>query len=86
MTTKAKVSRPMTIKLPMDVPPPPSAVGVMNRHQVCQALGVISIRKFSGMISSGRFPRPDFRVGKSPRWSVVLFNQWVEANRIKPEE
>lgn len=58
----------------------------MNSKQVCQSLGGISVRMLSGMVSAKKFPGPDFRVGESPRWSVTMFNAWVEANQIKPDE
>ena len=60
------------------VPLPPSVMGLLNRRQVCEALGRISPRKLDDLISSDRFPRADKRVGRSPRWSVVLFNRWVD--------
>ena len=64
-----------------DMPPPASVVGLMNRHQVCKALGGVCLRKLTGMISTGEFPRPDVRIGDSPRWSVAMFNAWVESKR-----
>lgn len=69
-----------------DIPPPASAAGLMNRHQICQALGGLSLRKFATMRSTGEFPAPDFHLGRNPRWSVPMFNAWVEANRIKAGE
>jgi predicted DNA-binding transcriptional regulator AlpA len=81
MARKANPEPRVSLK---DIPPPASAMGVMNRKQVCQGLGGISIRQLSTLIARGSFPRPDFKVGESPRWSVAMFNAWVEANRIKP--
>lgn len=81
MATKTKPAARVSLK---DLPPPASVFGVMNRKQVCQALGGISVRKLSMMISASEFPRPDFRIGESTRWSVTMFNEWVEEHRDKP--
>lgn len=77
MQAKAKgkeLKRPAVRELAL----PASVVGLLNRHQVCQALGGICVRKLTQMVSSGHFPRNDKRLGKSPRWSVALVNRWVE--------
>lgn len=80
---KAKVRSKSSLK---DTPLPPAALGVMNRHQVCQALGGISTRQLSRLISTGSFFRPDLILGESPRWSVARFNAWVEERRQKPAD
>ena len=62
-------------------PPPPlpaAVVGLLCKRQVCDALGGICTRSLDGMIAEGKFPRANRRVGKMPRWSVRLVNEWVE--------
>jgi len=81
-----KRGRKSTTTPSKDVPLPPTAVGVLSKSQVCAGLGGISVRKLSMMVSAGEFPRPDFRIGGLPRWSVTLFNAWIEENRIRPGE
>jgi predicted DNA-binding transcriptional regulator AlpA len=70
-------------KPPRRTPLPAAVVGLLNRRQVCEALGGISERKLSQMVSSGEFPRSDVRLGQLVRWSVPLVNQWCEDQRAK---
>ena len=64
-------------RLAPGVPLPSACRGLLNRNQVREALGQISQSKFSEMVSAGEFPGADKRLGRSPRWSVDRFNQWV---------
>ena len=76
MAAKSKAKAPGKATLPL----PGSVAGFLNRDQVCEALGGISIRRLYAMMSSGAFPRPDVHLGNDgkrlPRWSVVLINGW----------
>jgi hypothetical protein len=73
-------------KAPKEYPPlPPSLMGLLNKKQVCLALGAISIRSLDEMISAGEFPRADKRVGRRPRWSVALVNLWVHDLAAGPD-
>jgi len=66
-------------KVAYRVPLPASVIGLLNARQVCEALGGVSPRKFASMLARGDFPRADKRVGKSPRWSVEVVNEWVKS-------
>jgi hypothetical protein len=64
---------------------PPAVAGLLSKRQVCEALGRVSIRTLSEMISRGVFPNADVKTfgPKLPRWSVEVVNRWVreEAER-----
>lgn len=66
-------------------PPPPSVstpasmMGLLSSLQVAIGLGNVGKSTLFRMIRRGEFPRPDASLGeKLPRWSVALFNRWVE--------
>ena len=75
MATKAKQrakGKPERTRPPL----PSSVLGMMTRDDVCEALR-ISDRMLSILITTGEFPGPDAEVGRSPRWTVQGFNEWV---------
>ena len=76
MATKSKAKGSSKAALPL----PGSVAGFLNRDQVCEALGGISIRRLYAMMATGAFPKPDVHLGNDgkrlPRWSVVLVNGW----------
>ena len=37
-----------------------------------------SRRSVERLISSGRFPRPDLRIGRMPRWKPETIRGWIE--------
>ena len=77
MAAKAKVCDKKTKRTPL----PAAVVGLLNRNQVTEALGGISVRTLNAMISRGEFPRHDVRVGRFPRWSVESVNDWCRSRR-----
>jgi predicted DNA-binding transcriptional regulator AlpA len=76
-TTKARKAGADEMPRPRRLPLPASVVGLMNKHQVCDALGGCSTKKLDLMRKAGEFPQPDARLGRHPRWSVELVNAWV---------
>ena len=87
MATKTK-AKPATER--PTLPLPGAVVGFLNRRQVTEALGGMTVRNLNKMIARGDFPRPDVALGESAkmvRWSVESVNRWchekAEAGRRK---
>lgn len=70
---------------PPPVPTPASMMGLLSSKQVAIGLGNIGRTTLRTLIRRGEFPEPDVRIGCLPRWSVRLFNAWVE-ERIAAHE
>lgn len=68
------------------IPLPGSVNGWLCRDQVCAALGGCSTRYLDKLIAAGKFPRGDKNLGRNPRWTVKLINEWCEVNTAKLEE
>lgn len=64
-------------KREMDIIPPGCAV-LLSKEQIRTAIGVSS-RTFDGMLSSGKYPKHDARIGAFPRWTVETHNAWIAA-------
>jgi predicted DNA-binding transcriptional regulator AlpA len=77
MTARAKVSEK---KKTRDLPLPGSVVGWLRKQQVCLAMGGCSTRHLDKMVAAGMFPQADRRLGRNPRWSVALVNEWCAKN------
>lgn len=59
---------------------PPNLNALLSPQQVMIGLGNISKGLLYRMIKDGEFPAPDCRLtDKTPRWSVALFNRYVES-------
>lgn len=56
-------------------PIPPGADALLNRQQVCAALGGISLRTLDKMLALGEYPPPDARVAGGKRWHVATHNE-----------
>jgi len=54
----------------------PAVEPLLSKADVVAALGC-EVRTIERMISSGRFPRPDVRVGRLPRWKAETVNGWI---------
>ena len=65
-------------------PLPPSVLGWLTKAQVCQAL-MCSTKYLEQLIASGRFPRADKSLGRNPRWTVTLVNEWCQSSTIAPD-
>lgn len=59
---------------------PAAAAAALSAKQIAGLLGV-SRRTFFGMVRKGEYPPADMVVSMSPRWSVVLHNEWMERHR-----
>ena len=58
----------------------PAGVSILlSKEQIYAAIGV-SDRTFDSMLSAGKYPPPDMRLGPLPRWKVETHNKWVEAS------
>lgn len=55
---------------------------IWRKPDVAAALD-ISLREFERMVSSGRFPRPDVRIGRSPRWKPETVRNWIDEQARK---
>jgi predicted DNA-binding transcriptional regulator AlpA len=67
-------------------PKPPAASGpdalpieplLWGKREAWTALN-ISDRTLDRLIGSGRFPRPDVRIGRMPRWKPATIRAWIE--------
>lgn len=56
---------------------PEAAMQLMDVRQAAAAIRVCRAT-FYAMVSAGEYPRPDLRIGRSPRWRVSTHNAWVE--------
>lgn len=65
---------------------PGSVVGWLNKDQVCLALGGCTPRFLDKLIAAGRFPRGDKNLGRNPRWTVAMINEWCAQNTLKGED
>lgn len=66
---------------PPPVPTPASMMGLLSPRQVAIGLGNVGLSTLYKMIRKGQFPKPDLMIGENgtlPRWSVALFNRWIE--------
>jgi hypothetical protein len=57
---------------------PAGCEALLGKQPICTAIGV-SLRMLQGMLSSGEYPKEDFRVGVLLRWKVSTHNAWIEA-------
>lgn len=64
--------------------PPPGCEVLMTTAQIAAAMGV-SARQVHIMLSAGKFPRCDLRIGRLARWRVSTFNAWLESQCSKPK-
>ena len=85
---KAKKTQPSTARV---VQTPMSMTGLLSPEMVRIGLGNVSKNTFYRLIREGKFPPADCRLSeKTPRWSVGLFNAWIEANiqtgKVQPIE
>lgn len=69
MKTRTKPAAPKAAD-----PIPPGADALLNRHQVCAALGGISLRTLDKMLANGEYPQPDQPVAGGRRWHVATHN------------
>lgn len=79
---KHESEKPKAPKLP--AVPPPGCEVLMSTAQIAAAMGV-STRQVHLMISSGKFPRCDLRIGRLARWRVSTFNTWLESQCSNPK-
>ena len=57
-------------------PPPASAETLMTADQIAAALGVTT-RQVRLMLSAGKFPPCDVKIGRLSRWKVSSYNDWI---------
>lgn len=57
---------------------PPSPEPLLSVRDVAAVLGCAR-RTVERLRSAGKFPGPDVRVGKLPRWRPETLNRWIEA-------
>jgi predicted DNA-binding transcriptional regulator AlpA len=61
-------------------PLPADDDGLITRRQVAALLGTTT-RTLDQMLSVGKFPRPDVRLGAAgglPRWRMGTYRRWVK--------
>lgn len=63
---------------------PESCDILMTTEQVAAAMGVTK-RQVHLMLSAGKFPACDLRIGRLARWKVSTFNRWV-SSQSQPKE
>jgi len=61
---------------------PTTVEKIMSVGDIIAFLGV-SRRTIERLLSSGRFPQPDCRIGKLPRWKPSTVRAWIEAGGSK---
>lgn len=64
---------------------PVACEALMTTGQIAAAMGV-STRQVHLMISAGKFPRCDLRIGRLARWKVSSYNLWLERSVRSGEE
>ena len=57
---------------------PANCEALMTTEQVAAAMGVTK-RQVHLMLSAGKFPSCDLRIGRLARWKVSTFNKWVNS-------
>lgn len=73
---KAKTKARQLSRSPAPVPAACNAL--LSRDQVAAALGGISPRMLSILLSTGEFPQADLHIGRLPRWKTSTVNAWIE--------
>ena len=71
MTTKLKAHGKPAVPLPA------GTLVLLGEGEGRGAMG-ISVRGLEGMIASGRYPKPDNKVGALSRWRLDTHNAWYE--------
>lgn len=64
----------MSMKTKPDLPA--SCEALLTTAQIAAAMGVTA-RHVQAMLSAGKFPECDLRIGRLPRWKVSTWNQWI---------
>ncbi len=62
---------------PIPAKPAPAVEPLLSKRDVAAALGC-EIRTVERLASAGRFPRPDVRVGRLPRWKAETIRRWID--------
>ena len=69
----------MSATQPTPAPPTPEGLAPLLRPQaVARALG-ISTRTLERLLSGGRFPAPDLRIGRATLWRPATVRVWIDA-------
>lgn len=64
---------------------PVACEALLTAAQIACAMGV-SARQVHLMISAGKFPKCDLRIGRLARWKVSSYNAWLERSVRSGEE
>jgi len=59
---------------------PAAAMQLLDVRQIAAALRVDRVTVYRE-IASGKYPRADLYIGRSPRWRVSTHNTWIEGKR-----
>jgi len=54
-----------------------------GKREIRAAIGV-SEATFDRLLSSGRFPRPDVRIGRMPKWRPATVHEWIDIESRRP--
>lgn len=58
----------------------PTSDRLLTSAQLADRLG-LTTRSIRAMVSSGRIPGPFLRIGDSPRWRAVDFEEWLASKQ-----
>jgi predicted DNA-binding transcriptional regulator AlpA len=55
---------------------------LLSQSDICRVLSC-SQRSLDRLRASGRLPRPDLFIGRSPRWKAEAIRRWIDAQSWK---
>ena len=59
-----------------DQAPPPALDPLLSIDDLARVLNC-GRRSVERLLSAGRLPRPDVRLGRMPRWRTVTIREWI---------
>ena len=57
-----------------------SEMKFLDKSQVAEMIGVC-VKTIDRHVDAGTFPKPDFHIGRQPRWGLETIAGWIESQR-----